>query len=788
MFKIKPLPESIRQAVAKAPMIIGVGPSAWPRAISGYYFPKFKVLCSNDCQDNELIRNEGISVYSQKQIDKYVEISPITPGNIISTDLAKKFISGINEPFKFLIYKSMGKFEKVCEKNGWGFLGNTMEVRDKYEDKRIFKEIIRDLGIDSIPGDNLPIGKVNITLIKKYQMKFGQKKLVLQLAEATWGGGSGTFFIENEQDFNKYKKRVDELFTNLENTKKAISTVNIAPFIEGISSSIPCCATRFGTFTGSIQTQLVDIEEVGAKLPTRSGVFAGHDWVYKRFSAKSQLEATAIGRKFGDFIYKNGYKGIFGLDLIVDKSGKVWPVECNPRETDAFPLITMLQMEKGAIPMQVFHNLEHLNSDYQIDFNEIDESYKQNYEASQILIYNKSTDYLVDRFVIQAGIYKIDKGTLRFVRPGFATWHIENESEFLLTEDISKEPGNIYDPHERMLRLIRKGPMLNVNGSFRQDSAKIVDKIYKSLGLVSARIGFINDNGLKTLTAKRIKNAKKSDYLNKSDLVNTIKNQGQGIARPLEIAWRMKIDKTPIIGQVRSKRARKQIISDSNKIDKLGITITVIDRISDQFFNDWYKLYKKIISKIPQGHLALNEKWLSNKIKDNKKVGAIAAYQKDKLVGGELFLEKNNILGIGYGIGERIEELTGGLTLLMDYTFLEYAQKSGYEEVSFGQDGNLYGSDLNPGLILYKAKIGFSPIPAKKTFWVNSFIMKHKKFKDPVMMFTGDNQKINTLIVLSNQRKDVDYLAYLPKDVEKVEIMNLDDVIIKNKEIFKKNG
>jgi len=114
MLKINKLPKSIERALQNAPMIIGIAPSAWPRAISGYYFPKFKMLCSNDCQDNELIRQAGIPVYSQKQVDKYVEISPITPGNIISTDIAKSFLKGLNEPFKLLIYKSMGRFEKVC--------------------------------------------------------------------------------------------------------------------------------------------------------------------------------------------------------------------------------------------------------------------------------------------------------------------------------------------------------------------------------------------------------------------------------------------------------------------------------------------------------------------------------------------------------------------------------------------------------------------------------------------------------------------------------------------------
>ena len=37
MFKINKLPESIEKAISKAPLLIGLGPTAWPRIINAYY-------------------------------------------------------------------------------------------------------------------------------------------------------------------------------------------------------------------------------------------------------------------------------------------------------------------------------------------------------------------------------------------------------------------------------------------------------------------------------------------------------------------------------------------------------------------------------------------------------------------------------------------------------------------------------------------------------------------------------------------------------------------------------
>ena len=748
------LPKSIKEAVKKCPLIIGIGPSAWPRIISGYFFPKFKILCFNDCQDNELIRSAGIEVFSQKEVDPSLELSPVTPGNIISTDIAKKYLEGIGEPFVFLVYKSMGKLEKVCEENGWKFMGSTMEVKDKYENKKIFKSIVKELGLNAIPGDNMPIGSLTEEVINKYQRDFGQKKLVLQIAEATWGGGSGTFFIEDKKDVTKFHTRVEEIRDILESKKKKMETVNIAPFIEGLSCSIPCCATKYGTFTGSLQTQIVDIDEVGAKLLSRSGVFVGHDWTFGKFAEDIQKQATYIGRKFGDYIYSKGYKGIFGLDLIVDNKGKVWSVECNPRETDAFPLICMLQMEKGLTPMQVFHNLEHLGVNYEIDFEKVDESYKADYSASQILIYNKSSEYVIDRVALQAGVYRLKGDDLEFVRPGFAIWDLKDENEFLVTEDISKIPGTIYDPHERMLRLVKKGGVLETESKLKREAAKAVEVIYKKLRLVPIEIGLADKRGLRVLFVKKLVDAKKSPDLEKADIVNVVKNTGSGFYRPVSISWRKNINlDMQILEQIPSKRARKQIRSDMGKIRNLGIEIKIFDEIADGDFDKWQNLYRKIIESKERGEVMIDKKWLGEKKKKGKKIGAILAVKDGEIIGGDLFFEVNGRLGVGYGVAERIGGLAGGLTLLLDYFFLEYAKNHGYQEVSFGQDTNLYGYDLSTGLISYKFKLGFHPVPANKTYWVSTYFQNISKFAGGASFFTGDGNELKLIEIKDNNSR-----------------------------------
>ena len=381
--ELKSLPHGLTQAVGKCPLIIGIGPTAWPRLIPSFYFPKYKILSYHNCFVNEVIKEFGVEVFSLKAFQPELEISPVTPGQILSTKLAQNFLASQKEPFVFLVYKSSNKLEELCDKNNWQFIGNKKAVRDIYEDKRVFKEILPKIGIQPIPGENMRIEELTSEKFVYYQKKFGQKKLVLQLAEMTYGGGCGTLFLDTPEKLKFFNQRVVEARKELEGKKKKIETVNVAPYIIGISASITACATKFGILTGPIQTQIIDVEEVGAKKANLSGNFAGHDWSFRHYSEEINKQAANITERLGQYMYKNGYKGIFGIDLIIDEGvNKVWPVECNPRETDAFPMISLLQLEQDAIPLDVFHNLEFLGMDYQIDIDQINKSYKKTYDGS----------------------------------------------------------------------------------------------------------------------------------------------------------------------------------------------------------------------------------------------------------------------------------------------------------------------------------------------------------------------------------------------------------------------
>ena len=257
------------------------------------------------------------------------------------------------------------------------------------------------------------------------------------------------------------------------------------------------------------------------------------------------------------------------------------------------------------------------------------------------------------------------------------------------------------------------------------------------------------------------------------DLVEIIPPIGIGFIRPLKISWRKVLDSRPMIEQIRSKRAHKHIKTDSHKIEAMGIKIQSFAEINEIQFIQWFTFYKAKMKDKDHGRLALEKDWFSQKLKSGKKVGGVFAFKGKEMIGGDLFHLSNNRLSASFGVYEDLPTLAGSLGLIIDYQFLIEAQRQGYKEVSFGQDTNLYGFHLTSGLMFYKAKLGFSPVPAVKTEYTSTFFVNFTKFADPIMFFVKDGDGLKLIIITKESQTEE---IYLPEGITKSESYSRDQV------------
>lgn len=175
--------------------------------------------------------------------------------------------------------------------------------------------------------------------------------------------GHTTFFISKEEDFYIHK---DEIVKEDE--------VKIMKRINCYGTAIEGCVTQHGTIVAPLMTELVGFKE----LTPYKGGWCGNEIYPDAFNADIREKAKNYTKQFGDQLRKEGYKGYFELDFLIDKdSGDIYLGELNPRVSGVSSLTNHAKFAMRDVPLFLFHLLEWMNIPYTIDTNVISDSWSQ---------------------------------------------------------------------------------------------------------------------------------------------------------------------------------------------------------------------------------------------------------------------------------------------------------------------------------------------------------------------------------------------------------------------------
>ena len=198
--------------------------------------------------------------------------------------------------------------------------------------------------------------------------------------------------------------------------------------------------------------------------------------------------------------------------MVVDEAGRVWPVECNSRYTGAFPMYTMMQINNKEIPLDVWHLLEWLGVDYEMDIDEVQKLGRGEKQGAQLLLHNLERKTVTATKTVKAGMYRIapqpvrraqsfatpldvpsgvspdilrasvTDGAIQYVRPGFSLLDIKSEDEFVLCDRVAGEES-VLKPAERLGRLVFKRQVVDEKGSLLPEIREVVRAVYDRYNL-----------------------------------------------------------------------------------------------------------------------------------------------------------------------------------------------------------------------------------------------------------------------------------------------------------------
>lgn len=341
---------------------------------------------------------------------------------------------------KYIMY---GPIDPPYKVNPLTFLMNSPTIAHAYENKRYFRDEFADL----IRMPEYEIKYVDeldkAAAYKELNEKYGA--FVMQDEESS--GSKGTYIIKNHDHYV-------EAVTGLKRTSYSRSVV-ISKFIEGLTHSVQVCITKYGIFSSGVQKQLVDSEFLcNTKLQGATRWCGGELGV--EYPDIVQHQATEMATIVGSELASHGYKGIFGIDIILTPENEVYAIEINARHTGYSHVISDMQLKQGKIPFMLLHVLELANQPYEVtDLDSLPSVARYKKPVSYLIINNRSNEPVKLEVEIPCGIYKVNNDSLEFIKSAISIDQLQGDNTILI--NCRNDKGGIVDPGKRILKITKYG-------------------------------------------------------------------------------------------------------------------------------------------------------------------------------------------------------------------------------------------------------------------------------------------------------------------------------------------
>jgi len=170
---------------------------------------------------------------------------------------------------------------------------------------------------------------------------------------------------------------------------------------------------------GPVQVDLTGFEE----LTPYQGGWCGNDCAPISLSDR-QDRIRAMAEKLGDRLYREGYRGVFCMDYLIDlDDDMVYLGEINPRISGASPLTNLITSRYGGVPLFLFHLLEFMDVDWECDLTAVQARWRDFDRWSQLVLKQTTDEVEVITEAPASGLWRMDEdGNIRFIRME-TDWH-----------------------------------------------------------------------------------------------------------------------------------------------------------------------------------------------------------------------------------------------------------------------------------------------------------------------------------------------------------------------------
>jgi biotin carboxylase len=317
------------------------------------------------------------------------------------------------------------------------------ELRHRLDSKIVTTQLGNEAGVPSAPN-TLGRATSHEELVALAESAGLGDDLVVQTPYGD--SGKTTFFIRGERDWDEFAGDMtgQEL--------KIMKRINCR------EAAVEAVLTRHGTVVGPLMTDLTGHPE----LTPHKGGWCGNDIFPEALSPAHRERARVLTQQLGDRLAVEGYRGFLEIDYLADvDTGELYLGEINPRISGVTSMTNVTAGAYADVPLFLFHLLEYLDVDYEIDVADINRRWAAASSVdvwSQIIL--KDTGQAVERLTRapRTGIWRLeDSGEMGFARWGH-DWHsLQDETEAFFLRVLG--PGDYRYPGADLGVLVARSRM-----------------------------------------------------------------------------------------------------------------------------------------------------------------------------------------------------------------------------------------------------------------------------------------------------------------------------------------
>ncbi|MBK7085554.1 MAG: biotin carboxylase [Flavobacteriales bacterium] len=417
----------------------------------------FKFITYIDCFDG--LHPNLMSPKTEEPHEEFQSIEDIN-NYLLTHSEVRDFIesrkmNGKNGKALFLMFDE--KTEALAKKAGLEVIFPPAKLRSWLDNKVNTNRVAEKAGVPCVPYVLHPVKNFEHLLQVAAKGKLGNDLVV----QTPYGdSGHTTFFIKTKEDYAKYAEEIEA-----EKECKIMKRINCR------GAAMEACVTRHGTIVAPLMTELVGFKE----LTPYKGGWCGNEIFSDTFTPKIRAKARKYARLFGDQLRKEGYKGYFELDYLIDTdNGEIYLGELNPRMTGASSITNHAVFALSDMPLHLFHTLEWMNVPYEISVNALNRRWakEENIDTwGQMVIKHTTDDVQRVTEAPRSGIWRMrDDGSIYFWRMDTHRRYVEKDNEAFFLR-ITR-PGDWFYEGADMGILVMRGRMMTDDFQLTERSKK----------------------------------------------------------------------------------------------------------------------------------------------------------------------------------------------------------------------------------------------------------------------------------------------------------------------------